>query len=230
MRYSAVIVPAALLLVAVSAAAATQAAPQPPTPGTRIPSQPPVASAPSVPDTIAYPATLVSEAGVPARQQKEGADEDNDVALAGITAGVLVPLVFFTFLGGVIYLAHRHKTAVLKARQETTAKIVDGLLAREDLASYLETPAGRRLLESASQFGETEKGTSATRVVEAVRIGVILLVVGVGLGLSGGQSNKGLRLIQTAITFSGIGFLLASGATYFLSKRLGLLQTPDTRD
>lgn len=159
--------------------------------------------------------------------------EDDDVALAGITAGVIVPLGFLAFLGGAFYLAHRYKTAALKARQETQTRVLDQLLAREDLSGYLTTPAGRRLLESVMEPGEARKSTAANRIIGAVGAGAVLLTIGLGVLILSpivGLGGEELWFFKVVPTILGAGFVVSAGATYLLSKRFGLIQTPDTRD
>lgn len=297
--------PVVLLLAAAASAAATQGTPQPgapATPATPVPSRPPVATAPSVPGIIGYPATRVAVLGAPgvaldgqsdaqamaalrdqlwrdvlsqypasvgrsiqlkpllisqddflarypaldaflkehpAVRMNQGyffpalpheADDDGP-GFGGTLIATLVPLGFFAFLFGVAFLAHQRSRTSLQARQDTTAKLIDGLLAREDLVAHLDSPAGRRIVDSLTRNPEP---TPASRIVRSVRVGIVLAFVGLSFIVMQGMFSKGLSSQLTAFGIlaglTGVGFVVSAGVSFLLSRRLGLIQTHDTRD
>ena len=241
MRYSTFLLPAVLLLAAWSSAAATQAAPQSSTPADRAITAPPSPSAPVRP---AERNADRAGPGSPAGQQGDGSDvrETEAPALrrergrqndgpAGTTVAILIPLSCFAF--GAAYLAKQRALAAIQARKETTTKLIDGLLAREDLVSQLDTPAGRRIVDSLTQRPEP---APASRIIRSVQAGIVLTFLGLGFtGLrlllaSDVSSRSGFSVVAVVLTTIGMGLLVSAGVSYLLSKRLGLIQTPDTRD
>jgi len=152
---------------------------------------------------------------------------DSGVAMA------IIPLSFSALIFGVVYLFHQRSRAALQARQETTAKLVDGLLAREDLLSQLETPAGRRLLGSLTQRPEP---APAARIITSIQIGSVLTFLGLGFGalrllfVNEAENRLEFATAATVLATIGVGVLVSAGASYLLSRRFGLIQTPGNRD
>jgi len=150
----------------------------------------------------------------------------------GTIIAVVVPLATFVFLGVVAWLVYQRSVQRSAAQQELSGKVLDRLLAREDLAAYLDTPNGRRMLESVTRVSESSR-TPATKIVDAVKAGVVFLVLGLGfvvLGPMVGMRSNGMVFFKVFFTGIGAGLVLAGWVSYLLSKRLGLIQTPDTRD
>ena len=136
-------------------------------------------------------------------------------------------------LAATAYLAHQYKTAALKSRQETTAKVVDGLLARADLVAHLDTPAGRRLMNSLTQQPEP---APASRILRSVQAGIVLTFLGAGFGalrllfVIEEENRLGFATAGIVLATIGLGLLVSAGASYLLSKRFGLIDTAGTRD
>ncbi len=162
-----------------------------------------------------------------------GTDNSGGPGFGGTLIAILIPLGFFSFLLGAAFLAHRQSAQRAKARQETQNRVLDQLLAREDLTSYLATPAGRRLLESVMEPGDSRRLAATSRVIRAVQGGVVMVTIGLGFFILSpivGLEGRALWFFKVVPTIFGTGFLLSAGATYLLSRRFGLIQTPDTRD
>jgi hypothetical protein len=146
---------------------------------------------------------------------------------------ILVPIfgIVFTF-GSISYVAYVILEAV-RARQharltsELQHKLLDRVGSSQELSALLNTEGGARLLATMSP-GPTEGGP-ASRILRALQAGCVLLAVGVGLFLFAGaralpvDSETVVTMIATLATALGIGLLLATGASYALSQRLGLL-------
>lgn len=160
-------------------------------------------------------------------------DPDRNDGPAGTTVAILIPLSFFALIFGAAYLAKQRALATIQARQETTAKLIDGLLAREDLVSHLDTPAGRRIIDSLTQRPEP---APASRIIRSVQAGVVVTFLGLGfVGLRlfvavDASSRTGFSVVAVALTTIGAGLLVSAGVSYLLSRRLGLIETSDTRD
>lgn len=150
---------------------------------------------------------------------------------SGNTIALLIPVAFFATMVAIAWLLYQRSRASIKARQETTAKLIDGLLAREDLVSHLDTPAGRRIIDS---FNQQPEPAPTARIIRSVRFGIVLVFAGISFIIMQGMFSPGLssQLVAfgTLAGMVGLGFLVSAGASYLLSRRLGLIQTPDTRD
>jgi membrane protein implicated in regulation of membrane protease activity len=142
---------------------------------------------------------------------------------------VLVPAVLLTFA----WVAWVFATNVRRARAsrhqaELHGKLLDKLGSSPDLLTYLETDAGRRMLQSVGD--QVDPGG---RILGAMHTGVVLLMLGIGFlvcdGSLPGAHSVGVFLTLGIVCMSaGAGFLISSGLSYVFSKQWGLLRRPDT--
>jgi hypothetical protein len=116
-----------------------------------------------------------------------------------------------------------------KVQAEVHNKLLDRFAANEDLLAYVQTPAGRRFLESAPIALDPTSGPVAApfrRILWAIEAGFVLVAAGVGLLFV--SSRVVAEAAQPIFVFGvlglsiGIGFILAAGVSFLLSKRLGL--------
>lgn len=158
-----------------------------------------------------------------------GRERSRGTGIGETLIATLVPLGFFLSMVVIGWLLFLRSRVAIQARQEMTTKLIDGLLAREDLVSHLDTPAGRRIIDSLTQRPEP---APASRIIRSVRAGIVLVLAGISFIIMQGMFSPGLssQLVAFGILAGmvGLGLLVSAGASYILSKRLGLLQTPDT--
>ncbi|MGE0394349.1 MAG: hypothetical protein AB7I25_08670 [Vicinamibacterales bacterium] len=156
---------------------------------------------------------------------------DSSGAVGGLIVATIVPLGFFASVVGIGWFIYQRSRIALQVRQETTTKLIDGLLAREDLVSQLDTPAGRRIIDSLNRQPEP---APAARIIRSVRVGIVLVFGGASFILMQGMFSPGLssQLVAfgTLTGMVGLGFLASAGVSLVLSRRLGLLHTPDTHE
>lgn len=148
--------------------------------------------------------------------------------------GLLIILVFSTITGVLIWLIrtlvdHRRWLRLTKVQTETHTKLLDRLTSQEDLMAYMQTPAGRRFLESAPIAMDTAArpmGAPFSRVLWSVQAGVVLALGGLGLLLVSRTAipevAQGLWAIGILTLALGIGFVLSAAVAYGLSRRMGL--------
>jgi hypothetical protein len=127
---------------------------------------------------------------------------------------------------------HRRWLRTSKVHTEVHNKLMDRLTANEDLMAYMQSPAGRRFLESAPLSIETPArpvGAPLSRILWSIQTGVVLAAAGIGLlFVSTGtieevaQPISGLGVLALAI---GAGFVVSAGASFLLSRRLGLVDS-----
>jgi hypothetical protein len=142
------------------------------------------------------------------------------------TAATLILSVFSIVSGWIAWVVatniRRSKTARVVA--EMHQKFLEKCAASQDLLGYLESPAVRRFLESA-----TNEGPHAyVRILNAVQAGVILLLLGgtvllLRLGQENADTRQALLIAGAPVAALGAGFLISAGVSYVLAKSWGLL-------
>jgi ABC-type transport system involved in cytochrome bd biosynthesis fused ATPase/permease subunit len=115
-----------------------------------------------------------------------------------------------------------------KARAEMQAKLLDKLGSSQELLQYLQTDAGQRLLEVETVRAEEAAARNPfERILGSIHLGLILTSVGIALLILGWLTGPGehfFLVLGTVGVGLGAGFLLSSGASYFLSKSWGLFE------
>ena len=118
-------------------------------------------------------------------------------------------------------------------------KLMDRFTSNEDLLAYIQTPVGRRFLESAPIPLESAPRAIAApigRILWSVQAGLVIGLAGAGLLLASARMSAiggdaadfapvvyGIAMLAVAI---GIGFVLSAVVAYGLSRRLGLFEPP----
>jgi hypothetical protein len=135
----------------------------------------------------------------------------------------------FSFVTWVIVelLRSRHR---IRATTELQAKLIDRLTA-QDVGPFLASDHGARLL---SALAERPAAAQAhVRILRALQSGLVLLAVGISLFIYAGvralplEAEDGIAFFATVGTALGVGLLAAAGASYVLSRRIGLLARAD---
>lgn len=145
---------------------------------------------------------------------------------AAIVVGTLIWLVRTT-------LEQRRWNRLSRIQAEVHTKLMDRFASNDELIAYVQTPSGRRFLESGpSPLPETTPAVSAplARILWSVQIGAVLLVGGLGMLFLSGRTVPVLRELffvgGCLATALGVGFGVSAAASYVLSRRLGLLEPP----
>jgi hypothetical protein len=155
-------------------------------------------------------------------------------ALGGFTAFIVV-------LGTLIWLIRtvmdqRRWTRLSRIQAEVHSKLMDRFSNHDELMSYVQTPAGRRFLESGpSPLQEAAPSVAApfSRILWSTQIGVVALVLGLGLLFVSGRTVEELQellFITGCLSIAlGAGFTVSAATSYVLSRKLGLI-APTTAD
>ena len=132
-----------------------------------------------------------------------------------------------------LVVTHRRWNRLSKVQFETHTKLLDRFTSNDELLAYVQTPAGRRFLESAPipmQDAQRVMAAPLSRILWSVQAGIVLLVVGFGfLQVSRQFSEEPAHLFTVAGILSlafGAGFIVSALAAYALSRKLGLLEPP----
>jgi len=133
---------------------------------------------------------------------------------------------------------HRRWLRLSKVQTDAHTKLLDRFTSNEDLLAYIQTPVGRRFLESAPIVVEAPRAMGAPigRILWSVQTGLVVGFAGAAL-LVGGARLEGkagdladfgqlLDVIGVLGICIGIGFVLSAIVSYALSHRLGLFEPP----
>jgi hypothetical protein len=160
--------------------------------------------------------------------------------LAGILAGFAAFIAAGIIFGTLIWLIRtvldqRRWSRLSKIQAEVHSKLMDRFSSNDELLTYVQTPSGRRFLESGpSPLQEAGPAMAApiARILWSMQIGAVLLVTGMGLLFLSSralfEAQEFFYIAGCMSTAVGAGFLVSAVAAYVLSRRLGLIdrQTP----
>jgi hypothetical protein len=151
----------------------------------------------------------------------------------------LAPLLAFAFFLTAAFwivrqlLENRRWSRIFKLQSEVHGKLIERFSSSQELATYMETEAGKRFLEAAPipiGFEQDHRMPNAVaRVLAPMQIGVVLVLLGVGFFLLrnvNAEMHIPMLVLGTVAIMPGIGFILSAGITWVLAGRLGLI--PDS--
>ena len=145
----------------------------------------------------------------------------------GLAVGLLIWLVRTT----VDYRRWKHLS---KVQTEAHTKLLDRFTANEDLLAYIQSPAGSKFLESTPirlDSARKNLGAPLGRILWSVQGGVVLIAGGVGMEVVSRQvvledAAQPLQALGVLAIALGLGFLFSAALSFFLSRRLGLIEVP----
>jgi hypothetical protein len=123
----------------------------------------------------------------------------------------------------------RRSNRVSQAQSETMSKLLDRFGSNDELIAYLESPAGKRMLDAAG--GSMEPGprplsAPVNRIFWSVQVGLVATAVGVGMQLVSlrvpPELDPPVFAVGVTLLSIGVGFILSAFVSYVLSRRLGL--------
>jgi len=127
---------------------------------------------------------------------------------------------------------YRRWHRISKVNAEVHNKILDRFGSNEELLAYIDSPAGRRFLEAtpiapnAAVAGRV--AAPYGRILLSVQIGVLLLGLALGLMWVSSRAIEEVREVFMGLSIVGLtlglGCVVSAGASYVLSRKLGLLQ------
>jgi hypothetical protein len=155
--------------------------------------------------------------------------------LAGLAAFTAAAIVLSTVIWVIrTTLEQRRWSRLSKIQAEVHSKLMDRFSSNDELMTYVQTPSGRRFLESGpSPLQETTPamGAPISRILWSLQLGAVLLVGGLGMlfvsnSVSTGMIPEAAEFFYIAGCIAmalGAGFLVSAVAAYALSSKLGLL-------
>jgi len=125
---------------------------------------------------------------------------------------------------------YRRWNRLTKVQTEVHTKLLDRFTANEDLLAYIQSPAGKKFLESTPislDAGPLSIGAPFGRILWSVQAGLVVTAAGIGLQIVGSrltdESAEPLRALGVLGVALGIGFVVSAVISYFISRRLGLI-------
>lgn len=156
-----------------------------------------------------------------------------------VMAGIAIFTVILTIMSVLCWIIktvidHRRWLRVSKIQSEVHSKLLDRFTSNQELLAYVETPAGRRFLESTPisiDPGSRSLSAPVGRILFSVQAGIVLALAGVGLHvvsqwLPVQDIAQPLFVVGVLALALGVGFVLSAGVAYLMSRKLGLLDQP----
>jgi hypothetical protein len=190
-----------------------------------------LAEHPEIPQNVSYYFDQVYEGREPGNPRLEMIQ----VTLAGLAAITATVIVISTLIWLVrTVLEQRRWSRLSKIQAEVHSKLMDRFSSNDELLTYVQTPSGRRFLESGPsplpQEGPRTISAPFSRILWSVQIGIVLLVAGAGLLYVSTETVEEAReffFIFGSLTLAlGAGFAVSAGASYAISRKLGLFEPP----
>lgn len=148
--------------------------------------------------------------------------------LGAFTVFVVITFTLFALIRYVVEYRRWHR--ISKVNAEVHNKILDRFGSNEELLAYIDSPAGRRFLEATPIAPSAAGGKVAApygRILLSVQAGVLLLALALGFMWVSSRAIEevkevfmGLSIVGMAL---GLGCVVSAGASYVLSRKLGLL-------
>ena len=149
--------------------------------------------------------------------------------LAGLTAFAIVLSTLIWLIKTSI--EQRRWSRLSKIQAEVHSKLMDRFSSNDELLTYVQTPSGRRFLESGPsplQEAPSPRTIAApfARILWSVQIGIVMLAVALGLLFVSSHTVEETRefffIFGCLALAVGTGFTVSAAASYFLSRKLGL--------
>jgi len=143
--------------------------------------------------------------------------------------GLLTAALVFGWLIRYV-VGHRRWLRTVKIQTDVHSRLMERFSSNDELMTYIQSPAGRQFLQGLPAAAEIASSpvvaAPLTRILWSVQAGVVLVCGGIGLLTIKRymvDEVAEMLLVWGVLGLSvGVGFVLAAGASYILSHRLGL--------
>ena len=146
------------------------------------------------------------------------------------TEMIVLP-VFFGMLGFVIWVVVNgwQRRQQMKLMTDLNTRLLDRLGSAKEFNDLLRSEGGARLI--AAMTAERGSTGARDRILGATQMGIVFIVLGFGFLFLDWRftfnDREAFAVIGVIALSFGIGLLLSSGASYWVAKRLGVLDTTD---
>ena len=189
------------------------------------------------PDIAHNPAYFFAQYGENGNFYRETAQDRAVNMWRNTIEGFTIGSVILGIATGVFWLIkmlvdYRRWSRLSKIQTEVHNKVLDRMQSNEDLLAYIQTPAGRRFLESAPIPVDSPRSIGAPlgRILWSAQAGAVLSVLGLGIELVSRNTLEEvappLAAMGAVVLALGIGFLVSAFLAFLLTRRFGLLNEP----
>ena len=143
---------------------------------------------------------------------------------------VVISLVYSLLRQAIEYRRWRRQ---IQIQTDVHTKLLDRMTNNQELLSYIETPAGRRFLESpvpmaVAQSPLTGSIAPIARILWSVQIGAVVVAAGIGFLIARASVDdvdlaSVFQVMGSLAIAVGIGFVVSGILSWALSQRLGLI-------
>ena len=125
---------------------------------------------------------------------------------------IVVPFVFFAFVGFVVWVSISHQTRRAALRADMQKQLLDRFSSGQELAVFLETEAGKKFLERNS-----EDKRPRHRWLGMAQGAIVVIFLSLGfLAASGGDDD--MLMPGTILLALGLGLLAAAGLAWYAGR------------
>lgn len=134
-----------------------------------------------------------------------------------------------------LFINHRRWIRATRLQSELNNRLFERMGSNEQLLAYLQSQAGQQLMATPVVVDQPASAIAApfSRILWAVQAGIVLISGGVGFLVIRRyvieEAGEALLTVGVLAIAVGVGFALASVASYLLSQRFGLLETSRDR-
>ena len=134
---------------------------------------------------------------------------------------IIIP-VFFILVAFFIHMVATtlRRTRVAKAQAEIQVKLLDKFSSSQELLQYLQTDAGQRFFQP--EEAPPEPKSPHSRILRSITAGTIMTFLGIGFVLLSRWIDDGMLVPGVFFLAIGLGFLVSSAISFYLSKSWGL--------
>jgi hypothetical protein len=150
---------------------------------------------------------------------------DTGIVIVLVTALLTIAWVIYVIVDGF------RRRQQLRVYTDFHGKLIDRLGSAREFGEFFTSAAGDRFLNSLSR---TESGAPSIRILRSLQTGLVLLALGIGLFLLVTVRSFSIDAVDafmvfaTAATAIGAALLISVALSYVLSKRLGLIESPQS--
>jgi hypothetical protein len=126
-------------------------------------------------------------------------------------------------------MTSRRQTKIATLQAELQAKLLDRFGSAEEMLRYLESDSGTKFLETTL----IERKSPYGRILASVQTGVVLAMAGgalTALHRYVPEGEESMMFLGVLLLFLGFAFLISAAATYWLSKKWGLLDSSSSTE
>jgi hypothetical protein len=149
-------------------------------------------------------------------------------------AAVFLGLGFAVFSLVRLFVNHRRWIRATRLQSELNNRLFERMGSNEQLLAYLQSQAGQQLMATPVVIDQPAAiAAPFSRILWAVQAGIVLISGGAGFLVIRRyvieEASEALLTVGVLAIALGVGFALASVASYLLSQRFGLLETSRDR-